>query len=37
MKLITKTTLLYLLITALVISGSGLVLFLTAENFIENN
>ena len=35
MKLITKTTLLYLLITALVISGSGLVLFLTAENFIE--
>jgi signal transduction histidine kinase len=35
MKLITKTTLLYLLITALVLSGSGLLLFLTAENFIE--
>lgn len=35
MKLITKTTLLYLLLTALVISGSGLVLFLTAESFIE--
>lgn len=35
MKLITKTTLLYLLVTAFVISGSGLVLFLTAENFIE--
>jgi signal transduction histidine kinase len=35
MKLITKTTLLYLLLTALVISGSGLVLFLTAKNFIE--
>jgi signal transduction histidine kinase len=35
MKLITKTTLLYLLITALVLSGSGLLLFLAAENFIE--
>jgi signal transduction histidine kinase len=36
MKLITKTTLLYLLITALVLSGSGLLLFLTADNFIQN-
>lgn len=35
MKLITKTTLLYLLLTAFVISGSGLVLFMTAENFIQ--
>lgn len=35
MKLITKTTLLYLLITALVISGSGLVLYKITNNFIE--
>jgi signal transduction histidine kinase len=35
MKLITKTTLLYLLLTAFVLSASGLVLFLTAESFIE--
>lgn len=35
MKLVTKTTLLYLLITALVLSGSGLLLFLAAENFIQ--
>lgn len=35
MKLITKTTLLYLLITALVISGSGLVLYQITNNFIE--
>jgi len=35
MKLITKTTLLYLSLTALVICGSGLVLFMTAENFTQ--
>ncbi|GEO07405.1 hypothetical protein AAE02nite_50690 [Adhaeribacter aerolatus] len=35
MKLITKTTLLYLLIIALVISGSGYILYNTANNFIQ--
>lgn len=35
MRLITKTTLLYLSITALVISGSGLVLYKITNNFIE--
>jgi len=36
MKLITKTTLLYMLITALVISGSGWVLYHIANTFLEN-
>ncbi len=35
MRLITKTTLLYLLITALVIASSGLVLYTITNNFIE--
>ncbi|PIQ19731.1 MAG: hypothetical protein COW65_19115 [Cytophagales bacterium CG18_big_fil_WC_8_21_14_2_50_42_9] len=36
MKLITKTTLLYMLITALVISASGWVLYQIANTFLEN-
>ncbi|PSR55387.1 hypothetical protein AHMF7605_18690 [Adhaeribacter arboris] len=35
MRLITKTTLLYLLITAIVIVSSGLVLYNITNNFIE--
>ncbi|MDB5263742.1 MAG: sensor histidine kinase [Adhaeribacter sp.] len=35
MKLITKTTLLYLLIIALVISGTGYMLYATASNFMQ--
>ncbi len=35
MRLITKTTLLYLLITALVIASSGLILYNITNNFIE--
>ncbi|QNF32564.1 HAMP domain-containing histidine kinase [Adhaeribacter swui] len=35
MRLITKTTLLYLLITALVIASSGIVLYTITNNFIE--
>jgi signal transduction histidine kinase len=37
MKLITKTTLLYLLIIALVISGSGYFLYAVANNFIQEH
>ena len=36
MRLITKTTLLYLLIIALVISGSGYMLYVVANNFIQD-